>query len=342
MSPRPRTPAFWTAGGPLATLLAPVSWIWGAVAAARMRRDLRFVASVPVIVVGNLTAGGAGKTPTVRVFAGLLAAMERRPFVVSRGYGGRLSGPVRVDPRLHTAADVGDEPLLLAHDFDVVVARDRAAGTRFAIEAGAGVVLLDDGFQSAQVAVDLATVVIDRGFGIGNGRVIPAGPLRAPLAVQLDSAHLIVDLDGGDGDRSASAAVLEAARRRGLPVLSARLEPRDPGRFAGRRVLAFAGIGRPEKFAATLRRAGVEVVRFHALGDHAPLGEADAAAMLAEAERDGLDIITTEKDAARLAGTAQGACRAIADRASVFAVDLVFDDPVEVAARLDALFGHKA
>src|SRR5580700_4417453 len=185
-----REPAFWWQSGS-GTWLAPLGAIYGAVAAARMRlRGQR--AGVPVICVGNLTVGGSGKTPAALAVAHLLHAAHQRPFFLSRGYGGRLAGPVRVNPAVHRAADVGDEPLLLARLAPTVVARDRPAGAKFAQFAGAGVIVMDDGFQNPSLAKTLAIVVVDGRRGIGNGRIIPAGPLRAPLGIQLDHAQAIV------------------------------------------------------------------------------------------------------------------------------------------------------
>lgn len=332
-----RAPAFWTERGGWAAWLRPVAALYGAVAAARLRRVPDFRAPVPTVVVGNLTAGGAGKTPTVRALVRIAKELGARPAVVSRGYGGRLAGPVEVDPALHGAHEVGDEPLLLARDAPVFVAKDRPAGVAAAVATGADLVLLDDGFQSNRIGTDLAVLVVDRAYGIGNGLTLPAGPLRAPLAVQLDRAGLIVDLDGGDGETDRSAALRRMASDRGLPVVSARLEPRAPEQVAGRRVLAFAGIGRPEKFAASLARAGAEVVHFRAYADHMAMRDAEAASILALAEREGLAIVTTEKDAARLAHAADGPLARLKAASAVFAVDLVFADEAPIRSRLAAL-----
>ncbi|MBV8242210.1 MAG: tetraacyldisaccharide 4'-kinase, partial [Hyphomicrobiales bacterium] len=243
-----REPSFWWGEASLASaLLAPLAAIYGAVARARLGGRGRR-AGAPVVCIGNLTVGGAGKTPTALAVARMLAAAGERPVFLSRGYGGTLAGPVRVDPARHGAHDVGDEPLLLARTAPTIVARDRVKGA--AIAAGASVIVMDDGFHNPSLAKDFSVLVVDARRGIGNGRVIPAGPLRAPLDAQLTRAHALVVV----GTSLRAAAVAAAARARDIPVLQARLRP-DAAFIAGlggARVLAFAGIGDPEKFFATL------------------------------------------------------------------------------------------
>jgi tetraacyldisaccharide 4'-kinase len=257
--------------------------------------------------------------------------------VVTRGWGGRLAGPVRVDPTRHDAADVGDEPLLHARLAPTIVAHDRASATALLAACGADLVLLDDGFQNPSLRKDLSLVAVDRGQGIGNGRVMPAGPLRAPLDVQIDRASALVVIDSGEADAPGLAALLAEAGRRRLPVLDARLVLQEPERFAGRRLLAYAGIGRPSKFAATLAAAGAEVVGLAAFADHQPLGEADAQTLLARARAEGLELVTTEKDAARFAGATSPMLMRLAVASRVAAVDLVFDDEAAVLALLAGL-----
>src|SRR5215510_13935647 len=254
-----REPSFWwRPAGTQARLLAPAAAIYSAVAASRLKRD-GYRAGVPVLCVGNPTVGGAGKTPTALQVARMLAAAGERPVFLSRGYGGRQSGPQLVDPERDRAADVGDEPLLLAREAPTVVAHDRVAGARTAVAAGASVIVMDDGFQNPSLAKDFSVLVVDGRRGIGNARVIPAGPLRAPLAAQLARAHALVVV----GTTSVPVTELIAATdARNRPLFRARLVPvRDTiAALAGKRVLAFAGIGDPEKLFATLREAGVAVV----------------------------------------------------------------------------------
>jgi tetraacyldisaccharide 4'-kinase len=295
-----REPAFWHRGSSWQSrLLSPLGAVYGGLTARRMMRPGARV-GIPVICVGNYHLGGAGKTPTVLALAELLRGMGERPWVVSRGYGGRLAGPVVVDPALHRAADVGDEPLMMAGRLPVVVARRRDEGAVLARAQGASVVLLDDGFQNPSLAKDAALIVIDSRRGLGNGSVFPAGPLRAPLPPQLARTDALIVV--GDGDAARPVAELVAAR--GKPVLRGRLQP-DPASLAalaGRRVLAFAGIGDPERFFTTLRSAGVDVADTATFPDHHPFAASEIAALAARAARSALILVTTEKDLVRLRG----------------------------------------
>lgn len=295
-----RAPAFWfrPPGRPglLSRLLAPLGWLYAAGTARRLRRP-GYRPTVPVICVGNLTAGGAGKTPTVIALIERLSARGHAVQVVSRGHGGSLPGPVRVDATRHPASEVGDEPLLLSAFAPVWVAKDRAAGVRAAEAAGARVVLLDDGFQNPAVTPALGLVVVDAARGFGNGRCIPAGPLREPPASGLARADLVLTI----GEASAQARFdatwgqLAPARMRG------QLQPLPMGMdWKDERVLAFAGIADPSRFFATLRAEGAELVRGEALADHETLSETLLRRLEAEAAATGAQLVTTEKDAARL------------------------------------------
>ncbi|AWN47768.1 tetraacyldisaccharide 4'-kinase [Methylobacterium terrae] len=294
-----RAPGFWwrDAPTPAARLLAPVATVYGALAARRMSAQ-GAAAPCPVVCIGNFTLGGAGKTPTALAVAAQLRDLGRRPAFLSRGYGGRLPGPVRVDPALHRADEVGDEPLLLARAAPAIVARDRVAGARACVAAGADVVVMDDGLQNPSLAKALVLAVFDGAVGLGNGRAFPAGPLRAPAAAQwprIDAALAIGD--GAPGER-----VLAQARALGLPALRGRLAP-DPEAAAtlgGRPVLAFAGIGRPEKFFSTLRDLGADLRETRAFPDHHAFTAAEAESLAVEAARRGLLLVTTEKDRVRL------------------------------------------
>jgi tetraacyldisaccharide 4'-kinase len=313
-------PFWWRDAGTTSLLLAPAAAVYGAVAERRLARVGHRI-GVPVVCIGNPTVGGAGKTPTALAVARILQGLGERPAFLSRGYGGKLRGPSRVDPLQHRAADVGDEPLLLARSATTVVARDRLLGARAATAAGANVIVMDDGFQNPSLAKDFAVLVVDGRRGVGNARVVPAGPLRAPLAGQLDRAQALIVV--GDG---APADVVAQAEARRLPVFGARLVP-DAGFVAALgagRALAFAGIGDPEKFFATLRGAGVSVTTARSFADHHCYTMAEAKALCEEADRDGLVLVTTEKDLVRLQGDERTA--QLAAHAHALPVTLVLDD----------------
>jgi tetraacyldisaccharide 4'-kinase len=315
-----REPAFWWragTGGPL----APLGALYGAAAGLRMQARGR-QAGLPVICLGNFTVGGAGKTPAALAMAQLLHAAHERPFFLSRGYGGRLAGPARVNPALHRAADVGDEPILLARLAPTIVARDRVAGAAFARSAGASVIVMDDGFQNPSLAKDLSIVLVDGRRGIGNGRVVPAGPLRAPLEPQLDRAQALIVVGAPDG----AAPLIERAERRKLPLFHGRLEPDRAvvNAIGQRKVLAFAGIADPEKFFATLTSAGIRIANQAGFPDHHRFSAAEARDLLAQAQADNLMLLTTEKDLARLTGEPE--LQQLATHASALPVRLVIEE----------------
>jgi tetraacyldisaccharide 4'-kinase len=276
----------------VSTLLQPLAWAYAAGSAARRRWTEPWRAGVPVVCVGNLVAGGAGKTPVVLSLAASLAARGERVHILSRGYGGALGGPVRVDATRHDARQVGDEPLLLAAAAPSWVARDRVAGAKAAIAAGARLLLLDDGLQNPSLAKDLSLCVVDGSYGFGNGRVLPAGPLREAPEQGLARADAIVLM----GPDDAGIAARLAAR----PVLRAHLAAENAAEFAGRPVVAFAGIGRPEKFFRSVAAAGARLIGRHAFSDHHLYREDELAGLAAEAERADAVLVTTAKDAVRL------------------------------------------
>jgi tetraacyldisaccharide 4'-kinase len=314
-----RAPSFWWKPG-RGLLLSPLGGIYGAAAWLRLQKT-GYSAGIPVICLGNVTLGGAGKTPAALLVARLLLAAHRRPFFLSRGYGGRLRGPVSVNPKIHRAADVGDEPLLLARLAPTIVARDRAAGAEAARFGGANVIVMDDGFQNPSLRKDLSILLVDCRRGIGNGWIFPAGPLRAPLEAQIARAQAVVTVGAGDG----AALVEQVARRRRVPIFHGRIEPdrQTLAALVGRRVLAFAGIADPAKFFATLDEAGIVIAARQEFADHHRYTAAETRDLLARAEAENLLLLTTEKDHVRLSGHSD--LEALAARAVALPVRLAID-----------------
>ncbi|MCU4179119.1 tetraacyldisaccharide 4'-kinase [Bosea sp. BH3] len=331
----PAAPLFWWQEKPTfaARLLQPLGFLYGQITLRRMRRSGAAI-GLPVLCVGNFIAGGAGKTPTAIALARMLERRGEKPFVLMRGYGGRLSGPVEVDPDRHDAAAVGDEPMLMARHLRTVIARDRVAGAKLARGLGATVIVMDDGLQNPSLAKRLKLAVVDGLGGVGNGLCVPAGPLRAPLAGQLAETDAVIVIGRG----KAGAEVAAAAKAQGKPVVTARLQPERSAaeRLAGQKVLALSGIGRPEKFAATLREIGAAIVSERAFGDHHAYSAADVAAVITEASQQKALVATTEKDWTKLAALWPAA---EVGRLVVLPVRLVFDAPEGVESLLSSLSG---
>ena len=331
-----RDPAFWWRRSAAGTLLAPAGALYGLFTAARMRQP-GMRAAVPVICVGNLTLGGSGKTPTAIAIAQLLKQAGHAPVMLTRGYGGREHGPLRVAPDAHAQA-VGDEPLLLARAAPTIVAADRPAGAAVAVEHGASIIVMDDGLQNPSLHKDLALAVVDGRRGIGNARVFPAGPLRAPLVAQLDhiDAALVV------GEPAGATPVIAATLAHHRPVFHATLMPdlATVEHWRTRRVLAFAGIGDPQKFFDTLAQAGIDTVTCRAFPDHHRYTAQDAADLVAAAEHDNLHLITTEKDLVRIAG--DPGLATLARRAAALPVTLVLQEPQAFANFVLAALNRRA
>jgi tetraacyldisaccharide 4'-kinase len=309
-------PGFWRHDGVLPRLLSPLAAVSSAITARRVARP-GWGAPVPVICCGNVTVGGAGKTTLALDLGQRLSACGRTVHFLLRGYGGKKRGPRRVSES-DTAADVGDEALLLAAVAPTWIGADRAASARAAVAGGAQVLVLDDGLQNPTLRKDLSLLVVDGATGFGNGRVLPAGPLREPIAAGAARCQAAV-LIGDDTARAADAL--------SLPVLRARLVPGpEISVLAGRRVLAFTGIAIPDKFFTMLAAAGVILAGTRPFPDHHPFTEAELRGLIQEAANLDAVPVTTPKDAVRLPTESRASVQ-------VVGVTLAWDDP----ATLDAL-----
>lgn len=311
-----RAPAFWRDDCAIARLLSPLGAVYGALAGKRLMREAPR-ANLPTVMVGGLTAGGDGKTPLVLALAERLQAVGERPALLTRGYGRQRGGssPLAVDLDRHNADDVGDEALLLARVAPTIVGADRIASAGLAHRLGATVLILDDGFHSHRIAPDLTIIAVDSNYGAGNGRCMPAGPLRAPLDTQLAAADLLVLIGGG-------ARGQDVAARAKKPIVAANLTPdaRAAEAMKGARVVAFAGIARPEKFFNLLEECGADVAARVSFGDHHRFTPSDYETLSRLRHEHNARLVTTEKDAARMG-----------DQIATLGVDalpvtLVFDD----------------
>jgi tetraacyldisaccharide 4'-kinase len=314
-----RPPEFWSRNTLSARLIAsalmPIGFLHGASVAWKYRWQKPYRSRAKVICVGNLTVGGSGKTPIAIAVTRMIQAKGLAVVFLSRGYGRQSSEALRVDTRKHNATTVGDEAMLLAQIAPTIVARDRAEGARLAELSDADVIVMDDGHQNFALAKDLSLVVMDGDNGFGNGRILPAGPLREPVQQGLARADAVVVT--GDGTPSLSDFT--------RPALRARLVSHR--RLDGKRLIAFAGIGRPDKFFASLRAQGAELVETYGFADHHPYSPAEVAMLTDRARNAGAALMTTEKDFVRLHVT---------DRTGIdyLPVKAVFDDP----AQLEHLF----
>lgn len=318
-----RAPEFWSGGGgglaPI--LLSPFSALYAAATARRMAQP-GWQAPIPVICCGNATAGGAGKTTVALDIGRRLGNRGIGAHFLLRGYGGRIKGPARVDTSQHDSTAVGDEALLLAAERPTWVAADRAAGARLAIAAGAQAIVMDDGLQNPTLEKDLSLLVIDGSSGFGNGRVIPAGPLREPVAAAASRCNAAILI--GEDETDALSQLPP-----GLPVLRARLKPGPEAELlSGQPVFAFCGIANPRKFFATLQEAGAFLAGRQSYADHYPFDEGDLRDLLAEADRLRATPVTTRKDFVRIP-------QAFRNRVTVVTVQLEWEEPAAIEGLLD-------
>ncbi len=342
-----REPSWWYSEGPhwQAAALKPVAAIYGSVVRRRYKQSAMYRSRLPVICVGNFTAGGTGKTPLARAVAEIVRGLGREPWMLSRGYGGALEGPVRVDPAVDAASDCGDEPLLLARTAATVIAADRRAGAAF-IERAApanAIIIMDDGMQNPSLAKDLTIAVIDGGRGLGNGAVIPAGPLRAPMPFQLQCANAMVIM-GEASPRTRQQLSDLQDQWHGQVFRSSATPAGDTGWLRGAKVVAFAGIANPKRFFSTLDGLGAVFSERIEFPDHHAFSDAEAASLLATANKHGAALVTTEKDIVRLTGK-RGAIAELGTRVKSLAITLAFDgDDRERLTELikTALYIHKS
>jgi len=321
-------PFWWDSPDWRARLLWPVSALYGLVAARRMEGARRERVGVPVLCVGNPTVGGAGKTPLAIALARQAGEMGLAPGFLTRGHGGSLGKPHLVDPHHDSAKSTGDEPLLLARHAPTAVTPNRAAGARLLIGEGCDFLIMDDGFQSARIHFDYGLLVVDARRGLGNGHIIPGGPVRAPLVNQLRHAHAVIRMGKGDGaDR-----VVRLAARAGRPVYEAVARPRPGSGVEGKDFLAFAGIGDPGKFFDTVVQAGGRVVATRPFPDHHFYSDDNLADLLAQADSAGVGLVTTAKDAVRIRQSSDVGTALLA-RLSVVEIDAEFELP-DVPARI--------
>jgi tetraacyldisaccharide 4'-kinase len=320
-----RAPDFWTGDGRgfLPRLLAPAAALYGATTARRMARH-GWQAPVPVICCGNATAGGAGKTTVALDLGQRLGNRGIAAHYLLRGYGGTLRGPLLVDPVQHDSTQVGDEALLLAAERPAWIGADRAATARAAVAAGAQCIVMDDGLQNPTLEKDLSLLIIDGSYGFGNGRMIPAGPLREPVAAAAARCQAAVLI----GPDECGALALLPPR---LPVLRAHLRPGpEAALLAGQAVFAFCGIANPRKFFATVQEAGAVLAGRMAFNDHYPFDDGDLRDLLAEAETMRAIPVTTRKDYVRIPP-------AFRSRVTVVTVRLEWEDNAAIEGLLDPL-----
>ncbi|MBT7641412.1 MAG: tetraacyldisaccharide 4'-kinase [Rhodobiaceae bacterium] len=331
-------PVFWKSKShPLSLALLPVSYLYAGLEALNRKVTHAQHPGKPVICVGNLTAGGAGKTPSVQWLIEWLTQENKAPAVLSRGFGGSLKGPIKVDPKHHSAAQVGDEPLMLAETCAVYICADRHQSLRLAAQDGHAVMVKDDGFQNPSMTHHFNLIVIDGATGIGNGRLLPAGPLRQPLSIALKNLDALLVI--GEPSHASLAPVVKSVEAMGKAIFKGEIKPQSPKpKKSTARVHAFCGIAKPEKFIASLQGHGYEVAQISNFGDHHAFTEAEAERLLAS----DLRLITTQKDMARLQGAAKGSALArLAETASPLPIALHIPEAETLRMAIEAALEKK-
>ncbi|TKT42610.1 tetraacyldisaccharide 4'-kinase [Rhizobiaceae bacterium LC148] len=328
-------PFWWNKADWRAWGLSPFSYLYGVIAGRRMAKASRAGVMVPVICVGNFTVGGAGKTPTAIALARAAVEKGLKPGFLTRGYGGSLDVTTIVEAGHHRAEEVGDEALLLAREALTVISRRRVEGAHKLVAEGVDLIIMDDGFQSARLVLDFALVVIDTVRGVGNGHLVPGGPVRAPIPEQMRQLSALLKVGSGN----AADALVRQASRAGKPIYVASLKPRGDNALEGRPVLAFAGIADPEKFYRTVESLGGQIAARRSFPDHHYFSEDEISDLIADAEKENLLLVTTAKDAVRLAGH-HGPAEELAKRAHVVEVEMTFDDPQAPGKIIDAAIAN--
>ncbi|MEM6780286.1 MAG: tetraacyldisaccharide 4'-kinase [Pseudomonadota bacterium] len=322
-----KAPKFWNEKNALSSALSPLSYLYWLGHSFHQKGKTAYRASIPVLCVGNAVVGGSGKTPTVLALIDVLKEQElcKNPFVLTRGYGGSIQSPVQVDPQNHNTAQVGDEALLLARKAPVIKSADRAAGAKMAEELGADMILMDDGLQNPTLHQDIKVLVVDSVFGFGNERLLPAGPLRAPLRQTLESVDLIITI-GKRTDHVSMFSLDETA-----PTIWAYLDS-DEQLDAVKPYIGFAGIGRPEKFEKSLKDMNANIAAFHPFADHHPYSAYDMEKLRRDAQKHKAQLITTEKDFVRIPS-------AYHKYVEVLPVNLIFEEREELTLFLNQKLG---
>lgn len=344
-----RTPAFWYSSNKFLKILAPLGVPYWLAGWLRQKLIHPQKVSVPVICVGNVVAGGAGKTPVVQSLISMLKAKGIQAHVISEGYGGRIKKPTRVDPKIHTFEDVGDEALLLSQSAPVWIGKSRVKAAMQAVAAGAQTLILDDGFQDPSLYKDFSIIVIDGEVGFGNGMLIPAGPLREPVSRAIERTNAVVLIENDKGQRgnlwSLATKIIRCVKgdglhgkgeqtdRRDLPIWHAEIVP-DAANLQGKKAVAFAGIGRPEKFFSTCRSLGAELIETKAFPDHHAYTQKELDDLVSLAEVNSAILLTTSKDAVRLP-------EALKAKITVVSINLKWTNVPELNNALAKIYAHQ-